>query len=66
MSNILENLMGNVNDTMSKFDSFQKNFAAKNLGSPQSVVQKLMDEGKMSAAQFEQYRNVAARFGMKF
>lgn len=52
MSNILETLMGNVNDTMSKFDSFQKNFEAKNLGSPQSVVQKLMDEGKMSPAQF--------------
>lgn len=66
MSNILETLMGNVNDTMSKFDNFKKNFEAQNLGSPQSVVQQLMDEGKMSPAQFEQYRNVAARFGMKF
>ena len=59
MSSILETLMGNVTD-------FQKNFAAKKLGSPQSVVQKLMDEGKMSPVQFEQYRNAATRFGMKF
>ena len=43
-----------------QFDSFAQNFQ-RNFGNtnPQQMVQNLLNSGKMSQAQFNQYRNIA-------
>ncbi len=65
MSNILQALVQNPTDTLQKFKTFRENFIQKGID-PQSAVQELLNSGKMSQQQYEQYRAVAnALTGLK-
>ena len=58
----LTGLIQNPQQFQRKFDEFTQNFQ-KNYGniSPQQMVQNLLNQGKMTQAQFNQYRNMANR-----
>lgn len=61
--------MMNVNplQLMQQFNQFRQNWLKQNPNiSPQQAVQNLLNSGKMSQQQFEQFRNIANGFsGMK-
>lgn len=61
--------MMNVNpfQLMQQFNNFRQNWLRQNPNvSPQQAVQNLLNSGKMSQQQFEQFRNIANSFsGMK-
>jgi hypothetical protein len=52
---------------MQQFNTFRQNWLQQNPNvSPQQAVQNLLNSGKMSQQQFEQFRNIANSFsGMK-
>ena len=52
---------------MQQFQKFRQNWLQQNPNvSPQQAVQNLLNSGKMSQQQFEQFRNIAYSFsGMK-
>jgi hypothetical protein len=52
---------------MQQFQKFRQNWLQQNPNvSPQQAVQNLLNSGKMSQQQFEQFRNIANSFsGMK-
>lgn len=52
---------------MQQFNAFRQNWLQQNPNiSPQQAVQNLLNSGKMSQQQFEQFRNIANSFsGMK-
>ena len=52
---------------MQQFQQFRQNWLQQNPNvSPQQAVQNLLNSGKMSQQQFEQFRNIANSFsGMK-
>ena len=52
---------------MQQFQKFRQNWLQQNPNvSPQQAVQNLLNSGKMSQQQFEQFRNIANNFsGMK-
>ena len=56
----LTGLIQNPQQFQRKFDEFTQNFQ-KNYGniSPQQMVQNLLNQGKMTQAQFNRYRNMA-------
>ena len=52
--------MMNPNQLMQQFSQFKANWQRQNPGAnPQQAVQQLLNSGKMSQQQFEQFRNVA-------
>ncbi len=52
---------------MQQINNFRQQMLSQNPGmNPQEYVQKLMNEGKVSQQQFEQARNFAGMFGLKF
>lgn len=59
--------MINPMQIMQQFNQFRQNWLQQNPNvSPQQAVQNLLNSGKMSQQQFEQYRNMANQFtGMK-
>lgn len=52
---------------MQQFQQFRQNWLQQNPNvSPQQAVQNLLNSGRMSQQQFEQFRNIANKFsGMK-
>lgn len=61
--NVIQEMLKNPMETMRRYEEFKKNFAQGGMD-PQAAVQKLLNEGKMSQAQFEEYRTVANQFGI--
>lgn len=59
-------LLKNPQMFLQKFNEFRENF--RNSGNnPQQMVQQLLNEGKMSQEQFNQYRDIANQLlGTKF
>lgn len=59
--------MMNPMQMMQKFQQFRQNWLKQNPNMPpQQAVQNLLNSGKMSQQQFEQFRNMANMFtGMK-
>lgn len=52
--------MMNPMQIMQQFNQFRQNWIKQNpAGNPQQVVQQLLNSGKMSQQQFEQFRNMA-------
>ena len=49
---------GNITNMIKQFNQFRAGFQ----GDPQSMVQQLINSGKMSQEQFEQLSNVAKQF----
>lgn len=49
---------GNITNMIKQFNQFRSGFQ----GDPQSMVQQLINSGKMSQEQFEQLSNVAKQF----
>lgn len=60
---VIQEMMKNPKLAMQRYESFKKEFMQKNMN-PQSAVQQLLNEGKMSQAQYEEYRGVAKAFGI--
>ena len=62
----MQNLMSNPQMFLQKFKEFATNFQQNGMN-PQQMVQKLLNSGKMSQAQFNQYRDMANQIlGTKF
>ena len=56
----MQNLMSNPQMFLQKFKEFATNFQQNSKGlTPQQMVQNLLNNGKMTQAQFNQYRNMA-------
>lgn len=51
-------VFGNMNNIISQFNQFRAGLQ----GDPQSMVQQLINSGKMSQQQFEQFSNMAKQF----
>jgi len=60
---VIQEMLKNPTLAMQRYESFKKEFMQKNMN-PQSAVQQLLNEGKMSQAQYEEYRGVAKAFGI--
>ena len=53
----------NLFQIMQQFAQFRQNWLKQNpVGNPQQMVQQLLNSGKMSQQQFEQFRNMANSF----
>ena len=61
-------LLQNPQMFQQKFNEFMKNFQQNNNGiSPQQMVQNLLNQGKMSQTQFNNFRQIANNLtGMKY
>lgn len=64
----MQNLMSNPQQFLQKFREFANNFQKNSNGlTPQQMVQNLLNNGKMTQAQFNQYRDIANKLtGMNF
>ena len=60
---VIQEMLKNPTLAMQRYESFKKEFMQKNMN-PQSAVQQLLNEGKMSQQQYEEYRGVAKAFGI--
>ena len=64
----MQQIMGNPQEFLQKFREFASNFQQNHKGiTPQQMVQNLLNSGKMTQAQFNQYRDIANKLtGMNF
>ena len=58
MDNVFTRLFGNMMNFKNQFDS-TKNQLAQTGSNPEQVVQRMLDEGKMTQEQFNVCRNIA-------
>lgn len=63
---MLNQILNNPMQLKQQFEAFARNFQ-KNGQNPQQVVQQLLNSGKMTQAQFNQYRDIANQItGLRF
>lgn len=63
---MLQQLLNNPMQLKQQFDSFARNFQQSGQN-PQQVVQQLLNSGKMTQGQFNQYRDMANKItGLRF
>lgn len=55
---MLQQLLNNPMQLKQQFEQFARNFQQSGQN-PQALVQKLLNQGKMTQDQFNQYRNIA-------
>ena len=57
--NPILSLFGSMQNFNNQFDLFRQNFSQQGFGSPQAIVQNLLNNGQMSQSQFNQYSAMA-------
>ena len=60
---VIQEMLQNPKLAMQRYESFKKEFMQKNIN-PQDAVQQLLNSGKMTQMQYEEYRGIAQKFGI--